>query len=75
MAKVEGAESIALATGYKSAAAASLGSWIVLAAWERNKEGEYHIIDVKSVRVDGEHIKPDTFYRLEKGEFVEASDE
>ncbi|MDY2985899.1 MAG: hypothetical protein SOR75_11320 [Synergistes jonesii] len=71
VAKVEGAESIALSIGYKSAAAASLGSWIVLAEWG-NKGGEYHIIDVKSARVDGEHIKPDTLYRLEKGEFVEA---
>ena len=72
MAKVEGAESIALSVGYKSAAAASLGSWIVLAEWERNEEGEYHIIDVKSARVDGERIKPDTLYRIEKGEFVEV---
>lgn len=74
VAKVGGFESIALATGYKSAAAASLGSWIVLAEWKRNKEGEYHIIDVKSARVDGDRIKPDTLYRLEKGEFVEAYD-
>ena len=75
VAKVEGFESIALATGYKSAAAASLGSWIILAEWMENKKGEYHIIDVKSARVDGDRIKPDTLYRLEKGEFVEASDE
>ena len=73
VAKVEGAESVALSIGYKSAAMASLGSWIVLAEWG-NKEGEYHIIDVKSARVDGERIKPDTLYRLENGEFVEASD-
>ena len=49
-----------------------MGSWIVLAEWERNKEGEYHIIDVKSARVDGDRIKPDTLYRLENGEFVEV---
>ena len=73
VAKVEGAESVALSIGYKSAAAASLGSWIVLAEWG-NKGGEYHIIDVKSARVDGDRIKPDTLYRLENGEFVEASD-
>ena len=64
---VEGKESIALAGGYKSIAKGALGCWLVLA--ERDKEG--HIYGVKAVKVDGEQIKPDTFYILEDGEVVE----
>lgn len=44
---------------------------MVLAEW-KEIYGEYHIVDVKSARVDGENIKPDTFYILKDGEFVET---
>ena len=70
-AAVEGKESIAIATGYESKAKGSLGCFLVLAEWKK-VDGEYHIIDVKSVKVDGENIKPDTFYILKNGEFVET---
>ena len=70
--KVEGKESVAMAIGYKSKAAGALGCWIVLAEWD--SEGE-HIIRVKSHKVDGKVIKPDTFYRLENNKFVEADKE
>jgi hypothetical protein len=42
-----------------------------LAEWERDENGEWNIREVKSVKVDGEKIKPDTFYVLQNGEFVE----
>jgi hypothetical protein len=71
---VEGKESIAIATGYKSKAKGSLGCWIGAAEWQEDDEGNYHIIDFKSAKVDGEKIKADTFYTLENGEFKEAEE-
>ena len=73
-AAVEGKESVAMAIGYNSKAKGSLGCFIVLAEYKK-LGGEYHIVDVKSARVDGEKIKPDTFYKLINGEFVEADKE
>jgi hypothetical protein len=74
-ATVEGLESIAMAMGYQSKAKGALGCWIVLSEWDVNIEGIRHIIDVQCAKVDGEKIKPDTFYRLENGEFVECEHE
>nr|DAD89015.1 MAG TPA: hypothetical protein [Siphoviridae sp. ctv0N24] len=63
-----------MAIGYNSKAKGSLGCFIVLAEY-KELGGEYHIVDVKSAKVDGEKIKPDTFYKLINGEFVEADKE
>ena len=68
-ATVEGKESIAVCTGYKGKARGSFGCWIALAEW--GEDGE-HIVDFRSARVDGEHIKADVFYTLKGGDFVEA---
>ena len=68
---VEGKESIALATGINSKAKGKIGCFIVLAEW-KEIDNEYHIVDVKSAKVDGENIKEDTFYTLKDGKFVEA---
>ena len=68
---VEGKESIALATGIKSKAKGKIGCFIVLAEWKKINR-EYHLIDVKSAKVDGENIKEDTFYTLKDGKFVEV---
>ena len=68
---VEGKESIALATGINSKAKGKIGCFIVLAEWKEINY-EYHIVDVKSAKVDGENIKEDTFYTLKDGKFVEA---
>ena len=65
-----GAHSIAAAIGRNSAASASLGSWIVLA--EFNSDGEP--ICVKAAQIDGEKLKPNVFYKLKGGEFVEANE-
>ena len=73
-ATVEGKESVAMAIGYSSKAKGSLGCFIVLAEY-KELGGKYHIVDVKSAKVDGEKIKPDTFYKLINGEFVEADKE
>ena len=62
--------------GVEGKAKAALGGWIVLTEWKYNPE-EYmwHRVDLKSVQVDGEKIKADTFYKLVNGEFVEAESE
>ena len=68
---VEGKESIALATGIKSKAKGKIGCFIVLTEW-KEINNEYHIVDIKSAKVDGENIKEDTFYTLKDGKFVEV---
>lgn len=70
-ATVEGKESVALATGIKSKAKGKIGCFIVLTEW-KEINNEYHIVDVKSAKVDGENIKEDTFYMLKDGKFVEV---
>ena len=70
-AKVEGKESIAIVTGKKSKASGSLGCWIVLT----ERDGDYHILDVKAFKVDGKKIKADTFYILRDGKAVEVTDD
>ena len=71
-ATVEGKESIAIATGIKGRAKGALGCYIVLAEWKRDERGKWHIMDVKSAKVDGEKIKANTFYMLENGKFKEV---
>ena len=69
-ATVEGKESVAMAIGYSSKAKGSIGCFIVLAEWKKFEDGTLHIVDVKSAKVDGTKIKPDTFYKLVNGEFI-----
>ena len=69
-ATVEGKESVAMAIGCNSKAKGSIGCFIVLAEWKEFEDGTYHIVDVKSAKVDGVKIKPDTFYKLVNGEFI-----
>ena len=69
-AEVTGKESIAIVTGKDSKAKGSIGCWIVLTErgeWDGNV---YPIKEVKAVRVDGEIIKPDTYYKLINGEVI-----
>ena len=73
-AEVSGKESIAMAMGCKSKAKGALGCFLVLAEWSK-VNGEYHIVDVKAVKVDGTNIKEGTYYTLENGLFVEADNE
>ena len=67
-AKVEGKESIAIVTGKDSKASGALGCWLVLTEitkWNVIKE-------VKAVRVDGEKIKENTWYKLKDGQIIET---
>ena len=67
-AKVGGTESVAIVTGYNGKAAGAVGCWLVLT----ERDGDMHILSVKSVCVDGETIKPDVYYTLRGGEVIEA---
>ena len=79
-------ESVAVAWGYKGKAMGVLGSHIVLAEWkyigkedddryDRSEQKAWEFLCAKMFRVDGEKVKPDTWYRLENGELVEVENE
>ena len=66
-----GNHSVVMAAGNNSIAKAKIGSWITLAEWDCI-DGVWIPICVKTEKVDGEHIKADTFYKLVNGEFKEV---
>ena len=69
-----GEDSVICCAGHGSAVKAKKGSWITLSEWRYNDmKGRFVPVCVKTERVDGEKIKEDTFYKLEKGEFVEIN--
>jgi hypothetical protein len=65
-AKVEGKESVAIITGKDSKACGAIGCWLVLTERDEN----WNILEVKTAKVDGKDILPDTFYALQNGKFV-----
>ena len=73
-----GGDSSALTGGDSSALRGGAGSrfrgglWSVFACEIRDKA--YNLVGVKAAVVDGEKIKPDVWYILKDGEFVEADD-
>ena len=69
-AEVTGKESIAIVTGKDSKAKGGIGCWIVLTERGEWDDNVYPIKEVKAVRVDGEIIKPDTYYKLINGEVI-----
>ena len=72
-ASVEGKESVAMAIGRKSKVKGALGCWLVLAEWAEDKNDNWHIKTVRSAKVDGKKIKPDAWYMLRGGKFVEEA--
>ena len=68
-------DSIASAIGVNSIAKAAAGCWIVLAEHDEWNGSYYPVKCVRAAQVDGTTIKPDTWYKLENGEFVDVSDE
>ena len=72
---ISGKDSVGAAVGIDSKIKAALGNWITLAEWEYSFEKERYVpLCVKSAQIDGEKLKPDTWYRLKNGEFVEAEE-
>ena len=73
-ASATGKESVAAALGIDSKAKGALGCWIVIAEWEKDEGFNWHRKDVQCFKVDGENIKPDTWYKLKNGDLVEVSE-
>ena len=69
-----GKDSVAIAWGIESKAKAALGSYIALAEWVEDDDGNYTLKCAKMHKVDGKTIKPDTFYMLKGGKIVEAEE-
>lgn len=67
-AEVAGEDNIAFATGLGSKVKGSLGNWLICV--ESTEDGK--IVAVAATAVDGETIKPDTYYILRDGQFVES---
>ena len=68
-----GVDSVICCAGHGCTVKAKIGSWITLAEWEYSEEkGRSVPRCVKTEYVDGEKIKPDTWYQLKNGEFVEV---
>jgi hypothetical protein len=67
-----GKNSVVMCAGNNSIAKAINGSWITLAEWERDDNGDWIPINVVTKRVDGVEIKEDTYYKLVKGVFTEV---
>ena len=70
-AAVTGEDSVAVVTGIDGRARGALGCWLVLAE-RASYSDDYHIREVRAVRVDGDTIKPDVEYALRDGQVVEV---
>lgn len=70
-----GEDAVIMCAGRDSIAKAKIGSWITLAEWGWS-DSKCHLVPVcvKTERVDGIRIKPDTWYKLKNGEFVEVTE-
>lgn len=69
---IKSKNAVAIGIGISCIAKAPIGCWIVLAESEKDSNGNFNIISIKSVQIDGKKIKADTFYKLAKGKFVEC---
>jgi hypothetical protein len=67
-----GKDSIACGLGGDNVAKASIGSWIVLAEYEENSR---KVRWVKSAKIDGKKLLPDTFYSLKSGKFIKSDEQ
>ena len=74
-AKVTGKDSIAIACGYASKAKGALGCAIVVAERGDWNGESYPLLNICAAIVDGEKIKPDTWYTAKNGELVECQKE
>ena len=74
-AATSGDSSIAAAIGKNSKAKSTIGNWIVLAEYGKWNGKTYPVLCVKCGKIDGVSLKPDTWYCLKDGEFVEEMSE
>ena len=69
---MSGKNSVGANIGICGKAKGALGCWIVLAEWE-HRDGEGWVpLCVKAGKIDGETLKPDTWYQLANGQFAEV---
>ena len=73
-ASATGEEGVAAALGNDSKAKGALGCWIVLSELEIDEESNWHRKDVQCFKVDGETVKPNTWYTLKDGRPVEVDE-
>ena len=73
-ASATGEESVAAALGNDSKAKGALGCWIVIAEWRRDENFNWHRKDLQCFKVDGETVKPNTWYTLKDGRPVEVDE-
>lgn len=66
--EISGNNSIGIAIGEDNKIKGELNTWITLAEYD-NKG---NVICVKSAKIDGEKLKPNTWYRLKDEEFIEC---
>ena len=70
---INGEYSVGMCAGIDSRIKGKKGNWITLSEWKYDNDIKRHIpICVKSIQIDGEVIKEDTYYKLKNGEFVEC---
>ena len=72
VASATGEESVSSALGINSKAKGAFGCWLVLAEWAKDENYNWHRKDVQCFKVDGENVKPDTWYTLKDGRPVEV---
>ena len=71
-AEVSGKDSVAAVFGFGGRARGALGCAIVVAERGDWNGKTYPLVGIKAAIVDGETLKPDTWYTLKYGEFVEV---
>ena len=71
--KCEGERCISAIIGNGGRIKSKIGNWIVLAEWD-TVDGKYTPVCVKAAQIDGEKLKPDVWYTLKGGEFVEVEE-
>jgi hypothetical protein len=74
-ASATGKNGFASALGIDGRAKAALGNWITLAEWERGSNRDWQVKEVRSAKIDGETLMPDTWYWLSDGKIVVCEDE
>ena len=65
---------VAIVIGYKSKAKGAIGSALCICERGEWNGEEYPLLAIKAAIIDGEILKPDTWYTLVNGEFVEENE-
>ena len=67
-----GPESCACAVGIGGMARGPLGAGWTIAEWTKTNH-RWHRVNVQTIQVDGERVRPNIFYMLQGGQFVETA--